>query len=274
MAVTLIEDCVLEARREDLVRDLRHRFNALLGVSLFSWATMAGLLVFVWIHGQVLGVKSFSWFIFGVFMSMLQLVFLVFVAFRLHSTMKVRSSLLSNLEYASEHDSLTGLINRRGFEFYLKESLLMASRQRHSLTLLYLDLDGFKQVNDSHGHAVGDRLLRAVASNWGEVVRGGDILARLGGDEFVLLTSAIGSEVEALSERLISVAKASRMDEISDLQIGVSIGVAEFPLDGKDATSLVLAADSAMLDAKGLGKSCFQRAMKASDGTAQSLRSA
>ena len=150
----------------------------------------------------------------------------------------------------------------------------MASRQRHSLTLLYLDLDGFKQVNDSHGHAVGDRLLRAVASNWGEVVRGGDILARLGGDEFVLLTSAIGSEVEALSERLISVAKASRMDEISDLQIGVSIGVAEFPLDGKDATSLVLAADSAMLDAKGLGKSCFQRAMKASDGTAQSLRSA
>ena len=254
----------MKASQEDLVRDLRHRFNALLGVSLFSWVTMAGVLVFVWLHGQILGVNSFAWFVLVIFMSTLQLVFLVFVAHRLHSTMKVRSNLLSNLEYESGHDVLTGLVNRRGFDFSLKEALLIAAHQKKSLTLLYLDLDGFKKVNDSLGHAAGDHLLKTIASSWSKNVRSGDILARLGGDEFVLLTSGGGREAEALAERLLNAANASLLDGFPDVHVGVSIGISEFPRDGKDANSLILAADSAMLNAKSLGKSRFQWAIEKS----------
>lgn len=248
----------MKNRREDLVRHLRHRFNALLAVSFFSWLTMAGVLLYVWLHGHVLGLDSLLWFVSGFSISMLQLVFLVVIATKLHSTMKVRSSLLTNLEYESEHDPLTGLINRRGFDICIKHALFVARRQEKPLSLLYLDLDGFKKVNDLHGHAVGDRLLQAVSKSWASVTRNGDVLARLGGDEFVLLSSATGREAEIVAERFLEVAKANLMEGFPGLLIGVSIGISEFPRNAQDAGSLVLTADSAMLKAKALGKSCFQ----------------
>ena len=253
----------MKARREHLVRDLRHRFNALLVVSLVSWMSMVGMLVFLWLDGQTLKVGGVSWFVPGILTSLTQLVLLIFVAVKLHSTMAARSSLMSTLEYASEHDLLTGLVNRRGFEFSLNDALYLAVRQRRPLSLLYLDLDGFKRVNDIHSHAVGDHLLRAVASSWRESVRDGDVLARLGGDEFVLLTHATGADVEALSERLLGVATANLMADFPELRIGVSIGIAEFPRDAKDANGLILAADSAMLNAKNSGRSCFKWALNA-----------
>lgn len=255
----------MQISQESLVRHLRHQFNALLGVSLFSWATMAGLLIFIWLHGQALGVKSFACFVLGACLSSVQLFFLVLVAVRMHRTMKTRSKLLSSLEYESGHDVLTGVLNRRGFDLSLRQAMSAAGHQKKSLTLLYLDLDGFKQVNDLHSHAVGDRLLRVVANKWSRTIRGGDLLARLGGDEFALITGATGAEVEALCERLLGVAKASLLEEFPALQIGVSIGVAEFPRDGRQADELVLAADSAMLVAKALGKSCFQWALPSSE---------
>jgi diguanylate cyclase (GGDEF)-like protein len=224
--------------------------------------TMTGILLFLWMQGQNLKLGHLSWLAPGVMVSIVQLVFLIFFASRLHGTMKARSSLMSILEYASEHDVLTGLINRRGFEFALNDALHLAARQRRVLSLLYLDLDGFKQVNDIHSHAVGDHLLSVVAKIWSESVRDGDVLARLGGDEFVLLTHATGAEVETLSERLLSVATASLVAEFPDLRIGVSIGVAEFPRDGKDTGSLLLSADSAMLRAKDSGKSCYKWAYR------------
>lgn len=223
---------------------------------------MTGILLFLWLHGQNLKVGQFSWFAPGAMVSLLQLILLIYFASKLHSTMKARSSLMSTLEYASEHDLLTGLINRRGFEFALNDALHLAARQRRTLSLLYLDLDGFKQVNDIHSHAVGDHLLRVVAEIWSQSVRDKDVLARLGGDEFVLLTHATGTEVETLSERLLSVATASLMAEFPQLRIGVSIGVAEFPRDGKDAGSLILSADAAMLRAKESGKSCYKWALR------------
>ncbi len=223
---------------------------------------MTGMLLFLWLQGQRLTMGHFSWFVPGVMVSVTQLVFLIVFASKLHNTMKARSNLMSTLAYASEHDLLTGLVNRRGFEIALNDALHLAARQRSALSLLYLDLDGFKQVNDIHSHAVGDKLLRTVANIWNESVRDGDVLARLGGDEFVLLAHATGAEVEALSERLLGVATASLMAEFPELRIGVSIGIAEFPRDGKDAGGLILSADSAMLKAKDSGKSCYKWALR------------
>lgn len=250
----------MKVRREDLVRHLRHRFNTLLGVSLFSWLTMSGLMLFIWRHAQSLEIESSAWFVMGLLISVGHVLFLLFVAVRLQRTMEVRSRLLCNLEYESEHDSLTGLLNRRAFEWSLNEILRADGRQKGAFTLLYLDLDGFKQVNDVHGHAVGDELLKMLAGNWGRAIRGDDRLARLGGDEFVMLTRSTGTEVEQISERLLNVARTSLLSGFPDLKLGVSIGIAEFPRDGRDAASLVLAADSAMLKAKASGKARFQRA--------------
>lgn len=223
---------------------------------------MAGTLVFLWYDDLAFKAVGASWFLMGLLASAAQLALLVFVAVKLRSTMKARSNLMSTLEFASEHDYLTGLMNRRGFELSLNTALYLATRQGKSLSLLYLDLDGFKKVNDIYSHAVGDRLLRAVAGGWHESTRDGDVLARLGGDEFVLLTHATGADVEVLSQRLLSVAAVNLMADFSELRIGVSIGIAEFPRDAKDASSLILAADSAMLNAKNSGRSCFKWAMR------------
>lgn len=252
----------MKSSREHLLRDLRHRFSALLIVSLISWMTMVGMLVFFWWDGLNLKVRGVSWLVLGLLVSAAQLTLLITVAVKLCSTMEARSSLMSTLEYASEHDCLTGLVNRRGFEFSLSNAIYVAARQKKSLSLLYLDLDGFKLVNDLYGHAVGDILLGAVATSWRESTRDGDILARLGGDEFVMLTHATGSDVEALCQRLLSVATVKIMKDFPELRIGVSIGAAEFPRDAKDGSSLIRAADSAMLSAKSLGRSCFTWATK------------
>lgn len=261
--VQLLEVRTVTVRREDLVRHLRHRFNALLGVCLVCWMTMSGLLLFIGLHGQVMHIRPHLWWAIGATVSVLQLIALVIIALRLRTTMKVRSKLLVNLEYESGHDPLTGLFNRRAFELYLEEVMDVASRQKQAFSLLYLDLDGFKQINDRHGHASGDALLKTVAANWSRAVREGDVLARLGGDEFVMLSHSTQEEVEVVCRRLLDIGGQALPDGISSHGLGVSIGIAEFPRDGQDAAGLILAADTAMLAAKALGKSRFQWAVPA-----------
>ncbi|KQO72578.1 diguanylate cyclase [Methylobacterium sp. Leaf102] len=152
--------------------------------------------------------------------------------------------------FRAQHDSLTGLANRFGL------ADAMAGRQDRPTALFYLDLDGFKAVNDTYGHGMGDQLLQAVADRLRQAVGPHDVIARLGGDEFVVLADALAPEaLITFGERLaarISVPYGLGRDRTAT--IGVSIGIAASPQDGAGLASLVSAADAALYEAKARGK--------------------
>jgi diguanylate cyclase (GGDEF)-like protein/PAS domain S-box-containing protein len=153
-------------------------------------------------------------------------------------------------------DSLTKLPNRRYLMETLPSSLENARREGRSLGLLYLDLDGFKLVNDSLGHLVGDELLVQVAACFRSWIRDGDTLARLGGDEFLVILNGLQMKQEAMlvAENLLDVISSSFQVKGHELAIGASIGVSIFPDDTTDAEELLQQADSAMYAAKRAGK--------------------
>jgi len=128
------------------------------------------------------------------------------------------------------------------------------------LGLAYLDLDGFKEVNDRYGHAAGDALLREVGSRLGEDVRTLDTVARLGGDEFALILPDLGSAAEArrLIERLLERLRGPFVLNGATLPVSVSLGVSLFPDDGDDAESLTARADQAMYAAKAAGRNGYR----------------
>lgn len=166
----------------------------------------------------------------------------------------------SKLNYLAYHDPLTGLSNRRRFIEHLEESLLEAARHKQRLAVLFIDLDQFKQVNDSLGHAVGDELLISVASRLAEHVRLVDILARLGGDEFICLMEAVRSEseVSTLAEEIVAAFDASFNLDEHELFLSASIGVSLFPEDGQTVVDLMRNADTAMYRAKAKGRGCYR----------------
>jgi diguanylate cyclase (GGDEF)-like protein len=160
------------------------------------------------------------------------------------------------LRELAEQDPLTGLANRYSFDQSLRAAIPRTRRYNLNLALLLLDLDNFKLVNDSHGHDVGDQLLRIVAQRLSEVTRDGDILCRLGGDEFAVLAFQIGYDdaVHQLAERLLEA--ASRPVEIGGmvLPMSASIGIALCPDNTADADELFKCADLAMYRAKRGGR--------------------
>jgi len=148
-------------------------------------------------------------------------------------------------------DPLTGLANRALLEERLRASLARDGRSGDSTGALFLDLDGFKDVNDRHGHAVGDAVLRAVAERLVTAVRPSDTVARLGGDEFVVLVEgATDIAMEALVERLVAALEVSVQVGTLDLDVGVSVGVALSRAGEGDSQGLLSAADARMYDAK------------------------
>ena len=154
---------------------------------------------------------------------------------------------ISDLEAMIEIDPLTELLNRRGFERELKRALAYVKRYGASAALLFIDLDAFKPVNDRHGHAAGDAVLKAVAATLTRHVRASDIVARLGGDEFVVLLWNVTAEAAvakaAALETLIATAPVRR--GASTLAVGASAGVA--PIGAADtAADLLARADAAM----------------------------
>jgi diguanylate cyclase (GGDEF)-like protein len=168
----------------------------------------------------------------------------------------------TNLRLAS-YDALTGLPNRmmksKRLDRLLSEKVSHSQDGRQPFTVFWLDLDGFKTINDRFGHAAGDHVLVAVANRLRDVVRGDDTIFRVGGDEFVvLLPTAAANEADAFASRVIE-----RISEPFDLgfeapfKIGVSIGSACFPRDGDTADALLLAADTAMYEAKRRGKGFY-----------------
>jgi diguanylate cyclase (GGDEF)-like protein len=158
------------------------------------------------------------------------------------------------VRHMANHDSLTGLPNRMLFNDRLGQEIRLARRETGQFALLYLDLDKFKPINDTFGHAAGDQLLRGVGRRIRAQVRESDTVARLGGDEFaVILPSIIGREQVAIVAGKIIAALAAPFtlgSQKQRVEIGVSIGIALYPADANDHETLIKKADVAMYDAK------------------------
>ncbi|MBN8937866.1 MAG: GGDEF domain-containing protein [Rhizobiales bacterium] len=178
-------------------------------------------------------------------------------AFRLNRMMVTTMKAEQENAHRARHDALTGLSNRTGLTTTMSERLKAGADAPARLALLYLDLDGFKAVNDTYGHAAGDRVLQMVADRLNGLVRAGDVTARLGGDEFVVLIEAIDPDAAMLfGERLIDrITGRYELGQGAEASIGVSIGIACAPDHGTDVATLLAAADAALYVAKSLGKS-------------------
>lgn len=160
------------------------------------------------------------------------------------------------LERQATHDALTGLANRNLLNDRLRQAIARAERRGSLLAVLFIDLDHFKYVNDSLGHAVGDELLKAVAATFSACVREDDTVARSGGDEFVMVLSDAQSEDDVLSAMTRSLEAVSRQYTVAghELHVSCSIGASLFPRDGRDAVTLLKNADTAMYRAKEGGR--------------------
>tara|TARA_R100001244_G_scaffold60136_3_gene50477 strand:+ start:2277 stop:3617 length:1341 start_codon:yes stop_codon:yes gene_type:complete len=191
----------------------------------------------------------------GIALAMLALLGLVYRDLR--RDLRERGELLKRLAFESQHDPLTQLPNRRVFNESLDQALALARRAERKVALMYLDLDGFKPVNDEYGHATGDRLLKAIAERWREAVREGEILARLGGDEFAVIAEGEAPAIERLAQRLMAALEQPLLADLPQVRVGVSIGMAQYPQHGEDRRRLVAAADTAMYQAKEAGKHCY-----------------
>lgn len=150
------------------------------------------------------------------------------------------------------HDDLTLLPNRSFFGEWLEQTLLRAVPLQQTFAVLYLDLDGFKPINDSHGHGVGDELLRIVASRLARAVRAEDVVSRLGGDEFACLLSNLPGreQLGLLAGKLFDAVAAPVKIGALELTVRPSIGIAMCPADGDSADTLLRNADAAMYHAK------------------------
>jgi len=162
--------------------------------------------------------------------------------------------------YLAQHDSLTGLPNRILLQDRLDQALAAAQRRRTRLAVLFLDIDRFKNVNDSLGHAVGDRLLQSVALRLQGCVRASDTVSRQGGDEFVILLSEVGAAHDAAvcADKIQSVFAEPHHVAETALYVTFSIGIVMYPEDGADAATLLQNAEFAMYQAKSHGRNCHQ----------------
>jgi diguanylate cyclase (GGDEF)-like protein/PAS domain S-box-containing protein len=161
------------------------------------------------------------------------------------------------LQYRAYHDALTGLPNRAMFMDALKRTLHRMERSGGATSLLFIDLDHFKTVNDRLGHEVGDLLLQQVAQRIEDCVREGDLVARLGGDEFVVLVEG-HDDPQRMAEKILSVLRPEYQLGDHAVRITASIGVSCFPQDGTELNSLLSAADFAMYQAKTSGRDGLQ----------------
>jgi two-component system, cell cycle response regulator len=165
------------------------------------------------------------------------------------------------LESLALTDSLTGLANRRLLVDRLSIALLHARREQAGIALLYLDLDGFKAINDTLGHAAGDTLLKMVAARLQSTVREEDTLARLGGDEFVILLAHAGADdAGRVSAKVIEAVSRPYLIDGQAASVTISVGVALYPVNGEDADTLMKSADLALYEAKRSGKNAFRLA--------------
>jgi len=159
------------------------------------------------------------------------------------------------------HDTLTGLNNRKSLVNHLERHLQAAPMTKEQLAVLYIDLDGFKLINDCFGHAAGDTVLRTTANRLKDCTRASDMVARLGGDEFVIVCNDLRKteDVQILLERIEqAMASPIEVDQLS-LNVSASAGVAYYPANGQTAEALLAQADKAMYQHKAQRKSPASR---------------
>ncbi|MGD8631495.1 MAG: EAL domain-containing protein, partial [Gammaproteobacteria bacterium] len=174
----------------------------------------------------------------------------------LKSAKEEAESVARRMEYHAHHDGLTGLPNRALLNDRISMELAHARRHKTVMALLFLDLDRFKLINDSLGHATGDQLLRAISRRLSRCIRDEDTVARLGGDEFMVLLPRISGSADAgrIGSKIID----SLIEPVScnghELHVTTSIGISVYPYDGRDAETLVKNADISMYRAKELGR--------------------
>jgi diguanylate cyclase (GGDEF)-like protein/PAS domain S-box-containing protein len=166
----------------------------------------------------------------------------------------------AQIHHQANHDALTNLPNRLRFQEYLEESLEFARINQEAVAVVFIDLDRFKLVNDTLGHAIGDQLLQQMICRFKQVLRSQDLLARWGGDEFTLLLPYLHTreEVNAIAQRLLAVMKPSFDLDGHPVRATASLGIAMFPEDGEDAATLLKNADAALYRVKEQGRNDFQ----------------
>lgn len=169
-------------------------------------------------------------------------------------------SVMQRMSHLAQHDYLTDLPNRMLFIDRVSNAIALARRHGKQCAVLFLDLDGFKQINDAQGHSVGDELLLAVSQRLVSCVRGSDTVSRQGGDEFAVLLSEIENVEDATTgaQKLLQTLAAPYAVGGKRLLVGGSIGISIYPADGHDAESLIKRADIAMYEAKSRGRNNFR----------------
>lgn len=163
------------------------------------------------------------------------------------------------IHYLAYHDALTELPNRMLFQDRVQQEISHAKRDNTHFAVVFIDLDGFKAVNDTRGHAAGDRLLQVIAARLRDCLREGDTVARLGGDEFTILLrgAVLGEGLKRLLRKIIkAVAQPCELGEFSE-NVTASVGVSLYPIDATGVEKLLIHADEAMYQAKQAGKNCY-----------------
>ena len=184
---------------------------------------------------------------------------LVVAALRAQTTAEAATRELKQIARAAEVDALTGLHNRVSLQERFDYAVAIAKRVGTGLALLFIDLDNFKQINDTLGHAVGDQVLRVAAKRLATAVRGSDIVSRHGGDEFLILVTDVSytADVIQIALKLLSAVRLPISIGADALRLSASIGISLFPEDGEDAATLIQRADAAMYRAKRSGGGGF-----------------
>lgn len=181
------------------------------------------------------------------------------MAQRLGAVCMEHRQMAAQIAFQAQHDTLTQLPNRALLNERLGLAIARAARREECIALLFIDLDGFKQVNDTLGHAIGDELLRSIADRLGRGIRSGDTLARIGGDEFALLLPDLKTTSDAakIAEGMLNLFQTPFKLENHEVYVTASIGIANYPDDGRDAATLLQHSDTAMYRAKRAGKNTF-----------------
>lgn len=180
---------------------------------------------------------------------------IIFSRLELENQLREKNQLL---EYMSYHDTLTNLPNRRLLEEFAEKMLTLAKRENKPLSILFMDLDRFKPINDVYGHQMGDEVLKLVAKRLEKFARSSDTISRYGGDEFVILAyDCSKQDATALAERLVkAIEEPMKIDQLT-LQLSASVGIATFPEDGGELTKLIRLADERLYMAKKSGLKIF-----------------
>ena len=169
-------------------------------------------------------------------------------------------TLSRRMSFLAQHDNLTQLSNRMVLNDRLTQAIAMARRHGQKLAVLFLDVDRFKHINDSLGHAIGDRLLQSVSERLLSCVRRSDTVSRQGGDEFVILLSEVARARDAAvcADKILQALSTPHRIDQHDLHITVSIGIATYPDDGTETETLMKNADFAMYEAKENGRNNYK----------------